>query len=207
MRSLALFALVACQHHTTTPFPPGLEPLEPDPVPEQQPPYTETIATQSAQPDYIHVYGRGYVLAPPAIVWHAAMQPTSIEAVCSTNAQAATAVVDPAYELVLLVHYTVTNVVTVEWDDQWRFGTVEGTPGAPTLAMIRHQKIAGSSYITRSEGTIEITATPDPAATEVAFVERLDAVGGTAGDVTKNMTHDFAAIAASAHGNPIPPCP
>jgi hypothetical protein len=201
-------SLAACQHDVHTMFPPGLEPFEDNPVPEQTPGmYTETLMTSSTDTDYIRVYGRGYVLVSPATLWPLAKAPAPNIAVCSTNQQMITPDNDPSYEYSFLVHYIVNNVLTVEWDDQWRFGTVEGTVAAPTLAMIKHQKTQGSSFIKRSEGTIQLTATDDPNVTELAFVEHLDAVGGGVADVVKGTQHNFDSLVAVAHGNPIPACP
>jgi hypothetical protein len=200
--------LVGCQHDVATPFPAGLEPLEDNPVPVLQGgDRTETLVTQADDTDFIHIYGRGYALAPPGIVYAGTKNPMVMVAVCSTNQQQITPDNDPSYEFSFLVHYVVNNVLTVEWDDQWRYGTIDGTVDDPTLAMIKHQKIQGSSFITTSEGTVEISATDDPNVTELAFVEHLDSVGGSDADVTKGMQHNYAAIVAAAHGNPIPPCP
>ena len=154
--------LGACQHDTTTDFPPGLEPaaLEPDAVPEQEggaP--TEMLITDVDTTDYIHIYGRGDVLAPPAMVWAAMQDPNADVALCSTNDQMITPNNDPTYEFSFLVSYTVNDVVTVQWDDQWRFGTIDGTPDAPTLAIAKHQKIDGSSFIQLGEGTVTLVST------------------------------------------------
>lgn len=208
-RILALALLAAgCQHDVTTQFPSGLAPLEDNPVPEQAgSPYTETLATSSETSDYIHVYGRGYILVPPAVAWQATMTPGADVALCNTNQQIITPNNDPTYAFSFLVHYVVNDVLTVEWDDQWRFGVIDGTSDAPALGMIRHQKVDGSSFITRSEGTIQVLATDDPGVTELAFVEHLKAVSGSADDVLKNIDHNFASLVAIAHGKPIPACP
>jgi hypothetical protein len=206
--ALIAIVLAGCQSNVTTPFPPGLEPIEDNPVPTQQGgARTETLVTQGIDTDYIHTYGRGYVLLDPATVWRMSKNPSVVLASCSTNSQTVTPEDDPAYELIFSVHYSVTNVLTVEWDDEWRFGTVTGTPEAPMVAMMKHQKTQGSDFIHLSEGTIEVSATDDPAVTELAFVEDLDATGGGVGDVIKGMQHDYDSILAVAHGNPPPACP
>lgn len=216
IRSSQLVALAAvligvgCQDNISTPFPPGLEPIEDDPVPVQQGgARTEMLVTQAMDDNagVRHAYGRGYVLAPPGQVWLAVKAPEVMFARCSTDARTVTPNDEPDYEFSFLVHYVVHNVLTIEWDDQWRFGTVEGTPEAPTLAMIKHQKIAGSDFITLSEGTVQLNATDDPAVTELAFVEILDAAGGSDADVVKGLQVNYDAMVAVAHGNPIPPCP
>ena len=205
-----LVVLAACQDNIATPFPPGLEPIEDDPVPVQQGgARDETLVTQAMDDGngVIHVYGRGYVLAAPDKVWLASKTPTVMIAVCSTDAQTVTANDEPSYEFSFVVHYVVHNFVTVEWDDQWRYGTVVGTPEAPELGMIKHQKTAGSDFLTLSEGTVQVSATDDPEVTELAFVELLQAAGGGDSDVIKGVQHNYDAMVAAAHGNAIPACP
>jgi hypothetical protein len=73
--------------------------------------------------------------------------------------------------------------------------------------MIKHQKVQGSDFISLSEGTIQVLATEDPAVSELAFVEHLDAVSASTGDVLQGVQHNYDALVASAHGTPIPPCP
>ena len=100
---------------------------------------------------------------PPATVWAAAKSPAPNMAICSTDQQMVTENNDPAYEYSFLVHYTVNNILTVEWDDQWRFGTIVDEP---FLGMIKHQKTQGSDFITLSEGTIDFVS-DDPRVIEV----------------------------------------
>ena len=54
---------------------------------------------------------------------------------------------DTAYEYSFLVHYVVNNILTVEWDDQWRWGTIQDGTGSGSAAaffgMIKHQKTQG----------------------------------------------------------------
>jgi hypothetical protein len=194
----------ACQHDIKTPFPPGLEPLETNPVPEQTAPYTETLATATGSGSEVQVYAVGYVLADPATVWAATQTPEAVAATCTTDAQTYTVDNEPQYEFSFLVAYTVNDVLTVQWNDQWRYGTIDPEP---FFGMIKHQKTDGSSFITTSEGTIEVTATDDPNATELAFVEHLQAIAGSSDDVIESTTHVFDSIVALSHGGVIPPCP
>jgi len=202
---------VGCQDDVTTPFPAGLEPLEDNVVPVQQGgERTETLRAQAADDGgEIRIYGRGYVLVDPVSVWAASKNADANAAVCSTNAQTITPNNDPAYEFSFLVHYVVNNILTVEWDDQWRWGVIQpGTGSAmPFFGMIKHQKTQGSSFIELSEGTIEVLATDDPNVTELAFVEHLKAAGGGDADVQAGVQHNYDALVAVAHGNPIPACP
>ena len=58
-----------------------------------------------------------------------------------------------------------------------------------------------------SEGTIQVLATTDPGVSELVFVEHLDAVMAGPSDVIEGVQHNYDALVATAHGNPIPPCP
>jgi len=204
---LVLATLVgACQDTITTPFPPGLEPLEDNKVPDAVGPPTETMRWKASSSGIIRIYARGYVFEPPAKVWQAALAPDAMIASCSTDQQSVTLDNEPQYEHSYLVHYTVNNIVTVEWDDQFRYGVVDGTVDAPLLGMVRHQKVVGSDYITLSEGTIEVLATEDPTITELAFVEHLDATAASAGDVLRGVQHNYDALVARSHDASLPAC-
>ena len=201
--ALAVLLLAACQDNITTLFPAGLEPLENNKVAEQPDgPFVEKLRTATDDSGYIHVYGRGFVLVPPTELWAAAKHPEPNVSVCKTDENMVTEGNQPEYEYSFLVHYIVNDILTVEWDDQWRFGTID-----ETLAMIRHQKVQGSDFIDLSEGTIQVLATTDPNVSELAFVEHLDATMATTGDVIQGVQHNYDALVAAAHGMPLPPCP
>ena len=206
---MALALLSACQDNVKTPFPEGLEPLETNPVPED-PDHPEVLAIQTSSKDFIHVYGRGYVHASPSVVWAVTKDPEVMAAVCHTTSHTIMLGAEPgseAYELAYVIHYYVDDILDVEWDDAWRYGTIIGTPDAPELSMMKHQKIAGSDFITLSTGTVEILATDDPDVTEVSFVEYLDAVQASTGDVSGSVRHNFDTIVAAVHEVPVGKCP
>jgi hypothetical protein len=199
---LAVLLLAGCQDNVSTPFPEGLEPFEDNAVPAQpEGPFVEMLRTATGDKDFIRIYARGFVLVPPATMWAVAKNPEPNAAVCKTDEQQVTVANQPQYEFSFLIHYIVRDFLTVEWDDQWRFGTID-----ETLAMIRHQKVQGSDFVKLSEGTIEVRPTIDPNVTELQFVEHLDATAATATDVLQGVQHNYDALVAMAHGNPIPPC-
>ena len=209
MRYLAAVILVAaCQSDVKTPFPAGLEPLEDNVVPPTDSP-DEVLRTQTVNdPDVdSDVHGRGLVDIDPATLWALSQMPPAMIARCSTDSQSVTLGNDPTYVFSFVVHYVVNNVLTVQWDDEWRYGIVTGTAEAPTLGMIRHQKTQGSDFISLSEGTVEVIATADPNVSELAFVEHLSAASGSPGDLVAGMKANYDALVALAHGLPIPPCP
>jgi len=196
-----------CQDNVATPFPMGLEPFEDNPVMLGGDLTDETLHGASKDGSEVKVYGKGYVETSPSRLWALTKQPTAMVARCSTDAQQITDGDEPTYEYSFLVHYTVHNVVTVEWDDQWRYGLVLGTQDDVQLAMVRHQKIQGSDFITTSEGTIEVLATDDPQVSELDFVEHLDAISGGIVEVANGMQDNYNRLVALAHDAPLPACP
>ncbi|MBL9012981.1 MAG: hypothetical protein JNL83_02325 [Myxococcales bacterium] len=208
MAVLALALCAGCQDDITTPFPEGLEPLEDNPIPPDDS-RAEELRLEASTVDHIRIYGRGYVHAPPAVVWSATKDPEVMAAVCHTTSHAITLGAEPgseAYELAYVVHYYVDDILDVEWDDAWRYGTIAGAPDAPTRGMIKHQKIAGSDFVSLSAGTIEILATDDPDVTELSFVEHLDAIQASSYDVAVSVKHNFDTIVATVHERPVPSC-
>jgi hypothetical protein len=195
--------LAACQDNIDTPFPAGLEPFEDNQVAAQPDgPFVEQLRTATDDTDFIHVYARGFVLVPFAELWAVAKQSAPNVSTCKTDEQHVTEANEAQYEYSFLVHYVVHDFLTVEWDDQWRFGAIDDT-----LAMIRHQKVQGSDFIRLSEGTIQVLATADPSVSELAFVEHLDATAASTADVLQGVQHNYDALVATAHDSPIPPCP
>lgn len=201
-------ALTSCQDAISTPFPAGLEPF-PDDAENQSLDGTvvEALAVKSTDDPIILAYGRGFIFAPPAEVYAVTHDPEVMLAACSTTSHTVVAENQPEYELSFLVSYFVDDILNVEWDDQWRGDVVVGTLETPELVMIKHQKTEGSDFISLSEGTVQLLATDDPAITEVRFVEHLDALMASEGDVIEGMQSNYDRMLAVAHGNPLPACP
>lgn len=205
--TFAAFAFAACQSSVTTPFPAGLEPFEDADTPGTLPEIRqEALQTSGRSDDIIRAYGRGFIFGAPAAVWAAAKVPEAMAARCNTSSQTYMLNNEPQHELSFLVHYVVNDLLTVEWDDQWRGDVIEGASATPDLVMIKHQKVQGSSFIKRSDGSIQLFATDNPNLTELWFVEHLDAISGSTADVVGGMKDNFDAMAAVVRGQPIPPC-
>lgn len=207
-RLVFVLAMVGCQDDISTPFPPGLEPFEDDA--ENQTldgTVVEALTVKSTDDPMIMVYGRGFIFRSPAEVYAVSHDPEVMLAACSTTSHSVVDDNEPEYDLSFLVSYFVDDILNVEWDDQWRGDVVLGTLEAPELVMIKHQKTQGSDFISLSEGTVQLLATDDPAITELRFVEHLDALMASEGDVIAGMQSNFDRMLAVAHGNPIPSCP
>ena len=217
---LALVLAAGCQHDVTTLFPPGLEPLADDAqVQAVAAPVAEALVMTNTQDTEVRVYGRGYVFTPVGSVWAAAQDPLALIATCNTNAQGVTQQDETGYALDFVVHYTVNNILTVQWDDQYRGAVISvgvgsgqvlgmGSPGdVISRTMIEHQKTMGSSFITVSEGTTQLLANADDSVTEVQMVEHLSAVEQPLDQVTNGMQHEFDSLLAIAHGGAVTACP
>jgi hypothetical protein len=200
-------AAAGCQDNISTPFPDGLEPFSDNDLPgDIAAERDETLHTTAAGGGTIRVYGRGFVLAPPSVLWRAALMPEGMVARCQTTRQIFMLDNEPEHELSFLVHYIVEDVLTVEWDDQWRGDLLARDDDASLSAMVKHQKVNGSDFIEVSEGSIQIRTTDDPNVSELWFVEHLEAISGSAADVTSGMQDNYDALVELAHDRPIPPC-
>ena len=213
MRTVTLCILMGtagCFGNSTTEFPPGLEPLETDNVPQQEGgAYTETLVMQD-QPftTYNNVHGRGYILAPPGVVWAASKTPDAMDQGCAETRHSSTVGDEPQYEYSFDMHYEVDEVITVSWDEQWRYGTITGTPEMPTDAMVRYQKVSGTDFIKILEGSVQLFPAPNDAnVTMVEYIEHVNAQSFSTSDTHKSMQQRFNVMAALAHGQPAPPCP
>jgi hypothetical protein len=202
-------ALAGCFGNSSSEFPPGLEPLEDNSVPAvQSGSWSEALALETGEhPNYTWAHGRGYVLASPGAVWAAIKDPAVLVSDCSTDRHTVELLDEPAYELSFQLSYVVDELITIEWDEHWRYGTIEGIPAAPELAMVRYQKVYGSDLIQLIEGSVQLVAVDDPGVTEVQFIEHLAAAGGTQADMRTTMTHRFDAIVAAVRGDAHPACP
>jgi len=201
--------LAGCFGNESTEFPTGLEPLEDNVVPPHEgDTFEETIAYADGDSgSYAWVHGRGFVLAAPADVWRAIETPELMVATCATDTQEIAADVEPDYEVSFQVSYTVEKLITVAWDELWRYGTIDGTQAAPALGMVRYQKVYGSTLIDLLEGSIQLHATTDPSVTELELIEHLAGAGGTADDMRASMQHRFDSVVSVVRGGDPPPCP
>jgi hypothetical protein len=203
----ALLFAAGCQDDVTTEFPAGLEPLEENAAPEPAGgPSSEELSMVSSDGEHKWVHGRGYIQAPPMDVWAATKDPEHV-AGCDTTSHSAMVGVEPDYEYGFQMHYYVDDILDVEWDELWRYGTIEGVADAPIFTIVRYQKVFGSDFITTLEGSAIIRATDVPGRTEVELIEHLTAVGGSVDNMKHSTQHRYDTLLAVVHGRDIPACP
>jgi len=205
---LAVCAGAGCFGNDTSEFVPGLEPLEdntaPLPAPVPGEPLPETLGVVSGETDdYAWAHARAYVVAPAAKVWAAVRDPAVMSDRRNTDEQTFTYDVEPQYDFSFEIHYVVRDIVTVEWDERWRLGALEGTPLAPTVGLARYQKVFGTQFISRLEGSVMILAVDD-AVTEVQLIEHTKAVSTGPDTIERSMADRFDNILAFVRGEPPP---
>jgi uncharacterized protein YndB with AHSA1/START domain len=203
--SLAVvLAAGGCFGNTETYFPPGLEPLESNTAPLPDPATEGILYTTGKTADYDWAHARAVIHAPAAAVWQALKDPDVLVSWRQTTRHTFVLTPDAIYEFRYMLSYEVDNIITVTWDEDWRLGTIKGTPAAPELGMLRYQKVYGSTFIDLIEGSIQVVEIDDTT-TEVQFVEHLKALQSGSAESVTTMQDRFAAIAARAHGQPLPP--
>ncbi len=202
--SLSLLLLAACNHDISTPFPPGLEPLEdnraPVPAPvdgDDTPEAVETLG--ESRGDLTVGMARGFIHAPIADV--AAALADSAVAVDKTIADEAsiTPATDPDYPTSFAVHYTVHSVITVEWDIDWREGAEHDREGHLQGYRARYQKTYGTDFITTFEGSVELTPVSDTV-TAYSMIERIDAHDQEVKDTVGDTVGLFSRLRDRVHG-------
>jgi hypothetical protein len=182
--------LAGCWGNTSTEFPDGLEPLEDNTAPEQDGPYEERLDLVDGEDhDYDWVHSRGYIAVEPGALWNLMKEPERMLSRCSTDSHTVEIGVEPDYEFGFQVSHVVEEVITLEWDELWRYGTIDGSTAAPSLAIVRYQKVYGSELIQRIEGSVQLHATRDPEVSELQMIEHVAAAGGGVDDIRASMQY------------------
>ncbi len=206
---LGLAASVAgCWGNEPTEFPPGLEPLEDNPVAPPagtaEDPYPEGWVLEGVDgPRHDTIYARGYLRAPLAAVWAAFRDPRVGADLRSADEWSVEPLDDPGYDEAYVIHCTAFEIVTVDWWTTWRHGVVTGTVEAPELVSIRWQKTDGSTILRLIEGSIVLRPTPDGASTELDLVYRVDALASGVSDYSRYVEDTLTDARALVHGEPI----
>jgi len=205
---LCLAFVAGCFGNETTLFPPGLEPLEdntaprPAPVPDDD--FPETLVIVSGETDdYAWAHARGFIHASSEKVWATMRDAEVMSDRRNTDSQSYTYDIEPEYDFSFEIHYTVDEFVTVEWDELWRLGAIEGELLSPSYGLTRYQKVYGTQFITLLEGSITLLEV-DTDIVEVQFIEHTKAVSAGPGDIEGSMTDRFASMVAVSHGDPLP---
>lgn len=203
----ALFA-TACGGNENTPFPEGLEPVEPCEAVAPAPVagvYDEHLGTTRPPEDaHYRVHGRGWVTTPIAEVWRALGEHDVCIDRRAVDAWSVTEDVETGYDRSFRVRNTVEDFVTVEFDVTWRQSVVDGSQEAPSTLAARFQKTWGTTFIEYLSGSI-VARSAGPSLTEIEYVERIQAFTGGADEAETYLRDLHDSIVERAHGRPLPP--
>jgi hypothetical protein len=205
---VVLGALAGCQGTEATAFPPGLEPLEDNtaepPAPTPEDPYPEAIEIVVGESDdFQWGHGRAYIHASTDEVWAAISDPAVIVNRRESDDHSITLDIEPEYEHSFQIHYVVERFLTVEWDENWRYGVVQSDGAGVLVGAIRWQKVFGSTFIDLIEGSATVRRI-DENITELELIEHVDAIMADKSNISRYMRDLFAHVLSRRDGLPLP---
>ena len=176
--SLLVFAGLSfgCNQDIKTPFPAGLEPLEQNKASYPSGSgYPEKLSCKSGVDEeeefgeYTWVHCKTYVKSPIADVYDAYLVSRVVADRRALDEMTVEWDVEPEYEHSFKLSNTVYDVITVEFDVNWRHGALDGNIDAPQEVGSRWQKTFGSEVIELLRGSIYTQAIEDDV-TGVEFI-------------------------------------
>ena len=204
---ILLLSVLACQKSVVPPFPAGLEPLADcsaglPGADGQTPEEARSVSGEGEEHLYAHVCG--YVHAPVETVWEAIQDP---DVVSDRRRIAEYALVesdiDPDYDVSFLLHYLVEDIITVEYDVEWRQGVWEADDEDRLSVAARFQKVEGSSLIELIEGSV-VLAEAEAEVTRFELISHHKSIGYTADELELKATDLYDSVVAFSHGEPLP---
>jgi hypothetical protein len=201
----AIASLLCCNcGDNIDPLPEGLDNIEDNSAPLGP---RGNIQFSNGKDGYLWLHGRAEISGDVAMLWTGIQNPDLVVATCSLSRYRATTFADDRYDFSFMTDNEVDNVVTVAWQETWRFGTLNNSD-TDSHRRIRYQKTQGSSFISLIEGQLDITASQQkPNIIDIGFIEHLDAIGGGIADMTLSMQHRFDVMLALATATVLPACP
>lgn len=205
--SLSL-GLAACGGDEVTAFSAGIEPLEPvqapAPAARGDVRYPEAIVTVTGLAQgYEWAHGYAYVQAPLARVYEALRDPEVTTDRRRVTEFTVTLNSEPEYPYSYRVRNVVRDIVTLQFDMDWRLGPYEGTPESPTAVIGVYQKTWGSSFLSLLRGSVVARAV-SPEVTSLEMVRHIRAAAAGRNDAEQYLEDCFASIVARVHGRPLP---
>ncbi|MCK6502328.1 hypothetical protein L6R53_02835 [Myxococcota bacterium] len=207
----AMLSLLACQKSVTTPFPEGLEPLEdcaagfPAQGDDGVVPVQAQVATGETE-DWLYAHVCGYVGAGVEDAWLAIQDADVVTDRRRITEYAVTAQdIEPEYEVSFRIHHLVEDLITVEYDIDWRQGVWEEDDDGVQSVAARFQKTEGSSFIELIEGSLVLEAVDDQEdRTAFSLVIHHASLGYKVEELELKATDLYDSVAAVAAGQPLP---
>lgn len=206
---LLLPTLIGCQKSVSTPFPAGLEPLEdcsaglPAAGASGDLPEDAQVAAGDDD-DWMYVHLCGYVLTDADAVWDALQDADVItDRRRISDYQVTAQDIEPDYDVSFRIHHVVEDLITVEYDIDWRQGVWQEEHDGVSSVAARFQKTEGSSFIELIEGSI-LVETVDQDAVSLELVIHHQSLGYDLEDLQLRAMDFYGSLVAAAHGDSLP---
>ena len=201
-------AFAGCGGDDSTNFAPGLQPLEtstaarPTATSGQQCPETANFVSGDAGA-YAFAHARGCIHGTLAQVYEAMRDPDVTVDRRRVSTWTVTRNVETEYPVSFRVHHVVNDIITIEFDQTWRLGPIDGTVDEPRVVAGRYQKTFGSTYIEVLAGSM-VARPLDTGVVEVELVRHLKGTGVGAEEAEQYLRDCFQSLVARVHGMPLP---
>lgn len=198
-----LFVFIGCFGSETeeVTFPSDLTPLEENlsTWPTDQSEDVIVVGGESEE-GYYWAHARGYVHSSIENTWEALQDPAVNVDRRRVDEWTVTELYEPEYDISYVIHYVVNDIVTIEYDVQWRHGAL-GTPDSPEKVGIRFIKSDGSSYIESMIGSILIWE--ENGITLFEAEEHLDAILVSEEEPIQYLTDLYHDVLSYTKGDPL----
>ena len=145
-------------------------------------PYPQEINLDSVTTDeYTSVQARGYLHKDLLSAWEKIRVPEVYVDVNEVTTYSVDEISSDLYDYVFVVHNEVEDIITVNFDIEWRHGALSGDINDPQGVAIRWQKTEGTNHISLLEGSLQFFPVQDDTGElvdniiEVQFVYHLTA--------------------------------
>lgn len=174
------------------------------PAPVDGDPYPEDIVIGVGSiPRYDWAHGRAYIHAPLSEVYNCLQVPEVVVDRRAVDRWSVTLDTEPEYDHSFQTHNSVDDVITVEFDINWRLGVVEGTNDEPRVVAGTFQKTFGTTFISLMRGSV-VARQIEPDVTELELVEHIDAATGGSDPIAQFLRDLFDSLVAHTRGTPLP---
>jgi hypothetical protein len=149
-------------------------------------------------------HAKANVAAPVSSVWACFQDPDAVVDRREVDEWTSEIGAAPEFDFSALIHNTVHDLTTVEFDLLWVHELQEGTSDAPEKVAVNWQKNDGASVIQLLVGSVVLTPVDGGATTHLEIEENLQALQRDQDTITSYEADLWASVAACAHGEPLP---
>ena len=204
-----LLILSACGPDALAPLPADLAPLDETnlaslPPAEGDVEHPEAANTQMGdEGDHKWAHLRGYIRLPIATVWAMLRDPEVTVDRRRVHEWTFTRDVDASFPVSWRTHNVVHDVVTVDFDSEWRLATSEGSFESPEAVAGRGRKTEGTPFISLLEDSVVLRRIADDV-TQVELIRHSDTLDTDEFDDEQYLKDFYETLRERAHGRPLP---